>query len=120
VSLCASPIPKAKGYNNSAWVASNFGFEIQIDERGIPDGAGKHKTGAVYGEDNQTLTQTPAKPLGQWNQFEVRVKGQTYTVLLNGSQVSKLYQYSTEPGISQHPQSSQLYRTPTSHGPGGF
>lgn len=29
-----------------------------------------------------------ARPPGQWNEFEIRVQGQTYTVLLNGVQVT--------------------------------
>jgi hypothetical protein len=83
------PHPDSKGYNNTAYVGVNFGFEVQIDEFGVPDGAGKHKTGAIYNEDNQILTQQPANPAGQWNEFEIRVQGQTYTVFLNGSQVTQ-------------------------------
>jgi hypothetical protein len=29
----------------------------------------------------------PARPIGQWNDYEIRVQGQTYTVTLNGRQV---------------------------------
>lgn len=82
------PHPDSKGYNNTAYVGVNFGFEVQIDEFGVPDGAGKHKTGAIYNEDNQTLTQQAANPAGQWNEFEIRVQGQKYTVFLNGNQVT--------------------------------
>jgi choline dehydrogenase-like flavoprotein len=87
------PDPESKGYNNSAYVAVDFGFEVQIDEAGRPDGAPIHKTGAIYRADNRTdnevLTQIPAKPpgAGQWNEYEIRVQGQTYTVTLNGQQV---------------------------------
>lgn len=83
------PDPNSKGYNNPAWVGVNFGFEVQIDELGIPDGASIHKTGAVYAQPNQQLSQIPALPPGQWNQYEIRVQGQTYTVLLNGTQVTR-------------------------------
>jgi choline dehydrogenase-like flavoprotein len=82
------PDPNSKGYNNTAFVGVDFGFEVQIDESGAPDGAAIHKTGAIYNEPNQTLTQAPAKPLGEWNEYEIRVQGQTYTVLLNGTQVT--------------------------------
>jgi hypothetical protein len=82
------PDPTSKNYNNQAWVAINFGFEIQIDEFGWPDQTGVHKTGAVYAQTNQNLTQQAALPPGQWNEFEIRVKGQDYMVMLNGSRVT--------------------------------
>lgn len=83
------PNPNSKGYNNTAYVGVHFGFEVQIDEFGEPDGQPKHKTGAIYGENNQTLTPQSAKPAGQWNDFEITVNGQTYTVKLNGTQVAQ-------------------------------
>jgi hypothetical protein len=79
----------SKGYDNTAWVAINFGFEIQIDERGMPDGAPDHTTGAVYNEPNQNFTRVVANPPGSWNTFEIQVQGQTYTVHLNGQQVTQ-------------------------------
>jgi hypothetical protein len=82
------PKPDGKGYNNQAYVGVHFGFEVQIDELGAPDALAIHKTGAIYDEPSQTLTQQPAKPAGQWNEFEIRVQGQTYTVLLNGTQAT--------------------------------
>jgi choline dehydrogenase-like flavoprotein len=85
------PNPESKGYNNTAWVAVDFGFEIQIDEFGAPDGQDIHKTGAVYRNDGrrdgETFTLKPARPMGQWNQYEISVKGQHYTVSLNGDLV---------------------------------
>ena len=83
------PDPTSKGYNNAAFVGVDFGFEVQIDELGAPDGAGIHKTGAIYSQPSQTLTQQPARPVGQWNEYEIRVQGQSYTVLLNGAQVTQ-------------------------------
>lgn len=82
------PDPSGKGYNNPAYVAVNFGFEVQIDELGAPDGADMHKTGAIYNEPGQTASILPALPAGQWNEFEIRAQNQNYTVLLNGSQVT--------------------------------
>jgi hypothetical protein len=83
------PDPATKGYNNQAWVAVNFGFEVQIDELGAPDGNPIHRTGAIYGQPTQTRNVVPANPVGQWNEFEIRVQGQTYTVRLNGTQVTQ-------------------------------
>jgi hypothetical protein len=82
------PDPRSKNYNNTAYVGVDFGFEVQIDELGAPDGAPKHTTGAIYNEDGQAFTRRAAKPLGEWNDYEIRVQGQTYTVLLNGQQTT--------------------------------
>jgi hypothetical protein len=85
------PDPGSKGYDNTAYVADNFGFEVQIDERAEPDGRGIHRTGAIYRkdgrEDNEILTLKAARPAGQWNAFEIRVEGGIFTVTLNGDQV---------------------------------
>ncbi|MGE5269652.1 MAG: family 16 glycoside hydrolase [Thiohalocapsa sp.] len=82
------PNPETKGYNNNAFVAVDFGFEVQIDEFGAPDGQDIHKTGAIYRNDGrrdgETFALKPARPIGQWNQYEIRVQGQNYQVFLNG------------------------------------
>lgn len=82
------PDPKSKGYQNTAYVAVHFGFEVQIDELGRPDGADKHRTGAIYGKDAQILSLRPAKAAGEWNDYEIRVDGNKFTVKLNGVQVT--------------------------------
>jgi hypothetical protein len=68
-----------------------FRFEVQIDELGAPDGQDIHKTGAIYSNDGrrdgETFALKPARPIGQWNEYEIRVKGQNYQVFLNGDQV---------------------------------
>jgi len=97
------PNPNSKGYNNTAYVGVDFGFEVQIDEFGAPDGAPKHTTGAIYNEDNQTFTRQQAKPAGQWNDFEIRVEGQTYTVLLNGQQTTKFTNTNPNRGLPSAP-----------------
>jgi hypothetical protein len=85
------PDPETKGYRNTAYVADDFGFEAQIDELGAPDGLPIHKTGAIYRKDNradnENLTQKPARGIGEWNDYEIRVEGQKYTVTLNGDRV---------------------------------
>jgi hypothetical protein len=93
------PDPGSRGYLNQAWVAVDYGFEVQIDEYGWPDRAGKHKTGAIYDQDGQTLSQKAANPPGQWNEFEIRARGQEYTVLLNGQQVSRFRNRDRERGL---------------------
>jgi hypothetical protein len=97
------PDPRSKGYNNTAWVAIDFGFEIQIDEFGWPDQAPEHKTGAIYAQTKQQLSLQPALPPGQWNEFEIRVQGPTYTVTLNGTQVSAFRNLDPNRGLSTIP-----------------
>jgi hypothetical protein len=82
------PDPDSKGYSNTAYVADDFGFEVQIDEFGdMP----VHRTGAIYRKDNQTsgetLNQIAARPVGEWNDYEIRVQDQVYRVNLNGTEV---------------------------------
>lgn len=77
------------GYDNPAYVAVHCGFEAQIDDAGSPDGLDVHRTGAIYAEHGQALSLAPALPPGEWNRYEIRVEGQTYTVRLNGRQVSR-------------------------------
>ena len=98
------PHPDSKGYDNTAYVGVHFGFEVQIDELAQPDGSPLHRTGAIYNEAGQTLSQVPAKPPGQWNDYEIRVQGQTYTVLLNGTQVSQFTNPHAGRGLPSTPQ----------------
>jgi choline dehydrogenase-like flavoprotein len=83
------PDPNSKGYDNTAYVAIDFGFEVQIDEvgQGNPPGLPIHKTGAIY---SFAAPQNPqVKPPGQWNEMEIYAQGQKYTVFLNGSKVTE-------------------------------
>ena len=84
------PHPDSKNYNNTAYVAVNFGFEIQIDQLARPDGSPLSKTGAIYGfappDDPDNL---PVKPVGDWNEFEIHVRGQNYIVFLNGVKITE-------------------------------
>jgi choline dehydrogenase-like flavoprotein len=94
------PDPTTKGYNNTAYVGVDFGFEVQIDENGAPDGADIHKTGAIYGQAGQNLNIQPARAVGQWNEFDIRVQGQSYTVLLNGVQVAQFNNTNANRGLA--------------------
>ncbi|HEV3485699.1 MAG TPA: DUF1080 domain-containing protein, partial [Vicinamibacterales bacterium] len=69
---------------------SHFGYEVQIDELGAgnPQGADKFRTGAIYDVDDQAFSLKPARPAKQWNDYEIRVQGNRFTVFLNGEQVT--------------------------------
>ena len=81
-------------YNNTAFIAVDFGFEAQIDALGRgspPPGQNVDKkfrtTGAIYNMASQTLDESiVAKAAGQWNAYEIRVKDNRFTVFLNGQQ----------------------------------
>jgi len=94
--LLRFPDPSQKGYNNTAYVAVDFGFKVQI---GGSDGA----DGAIYGKAIQALTPQLARPAGQWNRFEIRVEGQTYTVWLNGAQVTQFHNDDPGRGLPSAP-----------------
>jgi choline dehydrogenase-like flavoprotein len=82
------PDPESKNYNNTAYVADDFGFEVQIDDQGDVD---VHRTGAIYRKDNRTdgevLNLRPSAAPGAWSQYEIEVVGQQYTVKLDGNVV---------------------------------
>jgi choline dehydrogenase-like flavoprotein len=103
------PDPNSKGYENTAWVAVDFGFEIQIDETGRLDGAPFHRTGAIYGEPDQQFNLQPSRPAGEWNDYEIRVQGQTYTVLLNGVQVTRFENPHPNRGLATTPDAPSYF-----------
>ena len=83
------PDPNSKNYNNTAYVAINFGFEVQIDEvgQGNPPGQPIHKTGAIY--SFAAPQNANVRPPGEWNNMEIHAQGQTYTVFLNGAKTTE-------------------------------
>jgi choline dehydrogenase-like flavoprotein len=95
----AFPNPEGEGYDNTAYVGVNFGFEIQIDDLGRPDNAPIHRTGAVYSFKGPTDGPVVVRPIGEWNQFEITFDSPDITVALNGQTVNR-YQF---PGDPQSP-----------------
>jgi choline dehydrogenase-like flavoprotein len=85
----AFPNPEGEGYDNTAWVAVNFGLEEQIDETAAPDGAPIHRTGAIYSFKAPTDGPVVVFPAGEWNQYEITVDGTNITVALNGTVVNR-------------------------------
>lgn len=78
-------------YDNPAWIAVTTGFEVQIDQFGRPDGQRMHQTGAIYGipEGNsagqQACGPVPSLSPGSWHEMEIVVRGNTYSVSVNGA-----------------------------------
>jgi Domain of Unknown Function (DUF1080)/GMC oxidoreductase len=83
------PALKEKVTVNPAWVATYTGFEIQIDENAEPDGADRHRTGAIYavptGAGGLQRFQPATLRAGDWNDMEIVVKQHRYTVSINGT-----------------------------------
>lgn len=73
--------------------AIDEGYEIQIDERGVdPDsgrtGSARHATGAIYRLAPARVR--ASRPIGDWNTFEIALRGPALSVQLNGTPVSSL------------------------------
>ncbi len=89
----ADPTLKQNVASDAAWVAAYTGFEIQIDDRAAPDGADKHRTGAVYNVPTgpgglQSFTPAGNLKPGDWNEMEITVKKHRYTVSINNKQIT--------------------------------
>ncbi|MFI9486516.1 ThuA domain-containing protein [Promicromonospora sp. NPDC052451] len=70
-----------QGTDAEAWVAIYCGHEIQIYDgtTGEPQ-----KTGSVYNFDPNGLDEAGVTPKGEWNDYEIQVVGQQYTIIRNG------------------------------------
>jgi hypothetical protein len=66
---------------SQAWVAIYCGQEIQIYDG--PTGE-PQKTGSIYNFDPLDLAQAMPTPKGVWNDYEIQVVGQHYTIIRNG------------------------------------
>ncbi|MGW0959303.1 OmpL47-type beta-barrel domain-containing protein [Streptomyces gelaticus] len=72
------------------WVAIKYGHEVQILDR--PDGD-MYKTGSVYGFDRIGLAGAGVTPKGTWNDYEIRVVDQHYSVYRNGVLLNEFDNY---------------------------
>jgi len=72
-------------------IAIEYGYEIQIDDIGSPDGKPIHRTGAIYNYKGSSSTKTKSSSkqlaVGRWNTFEIIVIQQSYSVTLNKEKV---------------------------------
>ena len=64
-----------------AWVAIYCGHEIQINDNQPSE---PQKTGSVYNFSPLNATQAKVQPRGTWVDYEIKVVGQTYTIIRNG------------------------------------
>jgi hypothetical protein len=66
---------------SQAWVAIYCGHEIQLYDG---DTGEPQKTGSIYNFDPNPLDAARVTAKNVWNDYEVRVVGQHYTILRNG------------------------------------
>jgi hypothetical protein len=69
-----------------AWVAIYCGHEVQIYDG---DTGEPQKTGSIYNFDPVTLADARPTPKNEWNDYEIRVVGQHYTIIRNGVVVNE-------------------------------
>ncbi|PXY27303.1 glycosyl hydrolase [Prauserella muralis] len=71
------------------WVAVNRGYEIQIDATDAPE----KTTGAIYDFQSADIAARDAalNPPGEWNSYEIVVRGQKIKVFLNGTQINEFH-----------------------------
>lgn len=69
-----------------AWIAIYCGHEIQIYDG---DSGETQKTGSVYNFDPNTLEDAGVTEKGEWNDYEIKVVGQQYTIIRNGEVINE-------------------------------
>lgn len=71
--------------SNDPWNAVHHGHEIQILDD--PDAGPKRGTGSIYAHAD--AKSGASNPPGEWNEFEITVRGDEYVVLLNGTEICR-------------------------------
>ena len=87
VALPADQRPECADTSDPAWVAIYCGHEIQIYDD--PDGSEQQKTGSIYNFKPRNLAQARPVPKGEWTDYEIRVVGQTYTIIRDGQVINE-------------------------------
>lgn len=88
----AAEQPECGQGQSEAWVAISCGHEIQLYDG--PSGE-PQKTGSVYNFAPVTLADAGVTPKGEWNDYEIRIVGQDYTILRNGEVINE---FTNSPG----------------------
>lgn len=101
--------------DDSPQPAIERGYEIQIDDRGFDPatnatGSPLHMSGAIY--RLAPARRRASRPAGEWNEFEITVRGPDIAVRLNGEEVSRLADGTREPrgyiGLQNHHEGSAV------------
>ncbi|AQS66486.1 OmpL47-type beta-barrel domain-containing protein [Streptomyces pactum] len=68
------------------WVAIKYGHEVQVFDSPVGD---MYKTGSVYGFDRVGLAGAGVTEKGTWNDYEIRVVDQHYSIYRNGKLINE-------------------------------
>ncbi|MEV4351885.1 ThuA domain-containing protein [Actinoplanes sp. NPDC049596] len=71
---------------SQAWVAIYCGHEIQIYDG---EGSEPQKTGSIYNFDPNPLSAARVTAKNVWNRYEIKVVGQHYTIIRNGTVIKE-------------------------------
>jgi hypothetical protein len=90
------------------WVAVKQGYEVEIGE----NEPGKGSTGSIY--DFRAPTAVPLRPAGEWNEYEITVKGRTYEVRWNGRLINRHEDTASRPlggyiGLQNYPHETTVH-----------
>jgi hypothetical protein len=97
------PRPDGGPDGNPAFTAIQSGFEVQIVEVGLPGAAAIHRTGAIFDQRGQRLRSAASRPPVEWNEFEITVRGQQYSVRLNGQPATEFTNRNPRRGLPSTP-----------------
>ena len=75
------PCQVGSAQSDQAWVAIYCGHEIQVNDYQSSE---PQKTGSIYNFSPLNATQAKVQPRGTWVDYEIKVVGQTYTIIRNG------------------------------------
>src|SRR5207244_1199556 len=78
--LVRFPDPDSRGYHNTAYVARHDGLAVKINQAADPDER------VIY---NCPGPQTNSGLPNKWNKLAIWVKGQCYTISVNGAKVAR-------------------------------
>ena len=70
---------------NDPWQAVHKGHEMEIGDPNPKDPT--WRTGSIYPFAASTMAN--AKPIGQWNEYEITCVGHTYVIRINGQEVNR-------------------------------
>lgn len=97
------PTPRSDAAINPVFDIIQRGFEVQIDEVGLPGATPVHRTGAIFNQPEQQLRPRSARPPAEWNDFEITLQGSRCTVKLNGELVSSFLNTDARRGQPSRP-----------------
>jgi hypothetical protein len=86
-------VPECSDTADDPWIAVRCGHEIQINDN---EGGDARKTGSIYGFADLDSEASNPTPAGVWNDLEIKVEGQHYTVIRNGEVINE---FENAPGI---------------------